>query len=61
MKAKCRVSHEVPTPDKPGRFKKYEAGQVYDVAEINGYFEAVDEPRQNVTRATTTGTSGDKE
>jgi hypothetical protein len=30
MKALCLISHEVPG-DEPGRFKRYAAGEVYDL------------------------------
>ena len=38
MKRKCTVSHEVPLGN--GRFKKYVAGQEYEIEEESPYFEA---------------------
>lgn len=40
--ARCITSHEQPG-EKPGRFKRYVAGEVYEISKLNRYFEPVKE------------------
>ena len=40
QEARCITSHDQPG-EKPGRFKRYFAGEVYEVPKLNRYFEPV--------------------
>lgn len=40
MKALCITSHSVDVKDEAGKFKKYKAGQVYEIPKLSRFFKA---------------------
>ena len=67
VEALCITGHDVDDKDKPGRFKRYVAGEHYEIPELNRYFKKVKAgtikkaAEENATAETTDNNKGVKE